>query len=158
MENAVTTEATSVSSAANSPCCLIVDDDAAICKALAFTLRKLGMETVEVESPEGVQTAIAAREPQLIFLDLGLGKAAGTAGALEVLAILARRGFSGSIQLMSGRALSVLDEVAETGRAAGLTMLPALTKPFRMGVVRDLAARLALPQPAIDTAITAGRP
>jgi CheY-like chemotaxis protein len=138
------------------PCCLIVDDDAAIRKALAFTLRKLGIETLEVGSPEGLEGVIGEREPQLIFLDLGLEKASGTTGALEVLAILGRRGFSGSVQLMSGRAQSVLDEVAETGRRAGLRMLPPLAKPFRMGVVKDLADRLALSRPATETAITAG--
>ena len=43
----------------------------------------------------------------LLFLDLGLGQI----GALDVLPILARHGYDGPVQLMSGRSQSVLDEV-----------------------------------------------
>lgn len=137
---------------AHSPYCLVVEDDPAICKALSFTLRKLGIATDEIGHPAGVDAALDARAPQLILLDLGLGTAAGSAGALEVLSILARRGFPGFIQLMSGRAQSVLDEVARRGEEAGLTMLPVLTKPFRMGVVKEVAARVGLSRPGLGAA------
>jgi hypothetical protein len=36
----------------------------------------------------------------------------------------------------------VLDEFVGVGQEQGLTMLPALAKPFRMGVVKDLVAKL----------------
>jgi CheY-like chemotaxis protein len=118
--------------------CIIVDDDPGICKALSFTLRKLGFETSEAAGPAALDALLGERIPELIFLDLGLGQA----GALDVLPILARHQYGGLVQLMSGRSQETLDEVAAAGERHGLKMLPALPKPFRMGVVKDLIARL----------------
>jgi DNA-binding response OmpR family regulator len=118
--------------------CIIVDDDPGICKALSFTLRKLGFETSEADSPAAMDAALAERSPKLIFLDLGLGRS----GALDALPILSRRGYDGYVQLMSGRTREALDEVAAAGERYGLRMLPALPKPFRMGVVKELVAGL----------------
>ena len=118
--------------------CIIVDDDAGICKALSFTLRKLGFETSEAASPGTLDAQLAKRTPELIFLDLGLGQS----GAMDVLPILARRDFRGFVQLMSGRSQEALDEICAAGERHGLQMLPPLPKPFRMGVVKDLIATL----------------
>jgi len=118
--------------------CIIVDDDPGICRALSFTLRKLGFDTSDVASPAALDAALQERVPELVFLDLGLGQS----GALDVLPILAEHGFTGVVQLMSGRSQDVLDEVAAVGERYGLNMLPALPKPFRMGVVKDLVASL----------------
>ena len=125
-------------------CCFVVDDDAGICKAMCFTLRRLGFDTSELATPVALDAAMVERRPSLIFLDLGLGQS----GALDVLPILARHGYSGPVQLMSGRSKSVLDEVVKAGEQQGLKMLPALMKPFRMGEVKDLVAGLGLASPA----------
>lgn len=124
--------------------CFVVDDDAGICKALCFTLRKLGFGTTEIASPAALDQALQEHSPSLIFLDLGLGQS----GALDVLPILARHGYDGPVQLMSGRSQGVLDEVAAAGERQGLRMLPALVKPFRMGVVRDVVAGLGFSSPS----------
>jgi DNA-binding NtrC family response regulator len=120
--------------------CFVIDDDPGICKALCFTLKKLGVSTTEIATPAALNTAIGDREPSLVFLDLGLGQS----GALDVLPILSQHGYCGPVQLMSGRSQSVLDEVVAVGEQQGLRMLPALTKPFRMGVVKDLVASLGM--------------
>ena len=125
--------------------CFVVDDDAGICKALCFTLRKLGFDTADIATPAALERALQEKSPSLIFLDLGLGEA----GALDVLPILASHGYQGPVQLMSGRSQSVLDEVARAGERQGLKMLPALVKPFRMGVVKELVAGLAFPRPEL---------
>jgi len=122
------------------PFCLVVDDDPGICRAIAFTVRRLGFDVAEAGSLEALEAALARRSPLLIFLDLGLGKA----GPSEAFALLAQHGYRGAIQLMSGRAQSVLDEVAALGGEYGLTILPALPKPFRMGVIKDLVAAVRL--------------
>ena len=125
--------------------CFVIDDDAGICKALSFTLRRLGFETTEIATPAALETALQAGIPDLIFLDLGLGQA----GAMDILPILAEHGYGGPVQLMSGRSQAVLDEIVAVGEQFGLTMLPALVKPFRMGVVKELVAGLgfAAPEP-----------
>ena len=124
--------------------CFVVDDDAGICKALCFTLRKLGFDTADIATPGALEQALQDRSPSLIFLDLGLGQS----GALDVLPILASYGYQGPVQLMSGRSQAVLDEVVVAGERQGLKMLPALVKPFRMGVVKELVAGLGFPPPA----------
>ena len=121
-------------------CCFVVDDDAGICKALCFTLRKLGFATREIATPAALDRELTDHSPVLVFLDLGLGEH----GALDVLPILARHGCVAPVQLMSGRSQAVLDEVVTAGQRQGLKMLPALTKPFRMGVIKDLVANLGL--------------
>ena len=117
---------------------VIVDDDAGICRALSFTMQKLGFDTAEAASPAQLNDALAEREPALIFLDLGLGQS----GGIDVLPILAERGYSGHVQLMSGRSQTALDQVAAAGDDYGLKMLPSLPKPFRMGVVKEIVAGL----------------
>jgi DNA-binding NtrC family response regulator len=124
--------------------CFVVDDDAGICKALCFTLRKLGFDTADIATPAALEQALHERSPSLIFLDLGLGQA----GALDVLPILAGHGYGGPVQLMSGRSQRVLDEVVAAGEKQGLKMLPPLVKPFRMGVVKEVVAGLGFPPPA----------
>jgi len=121
-------------------CCFVVDDDAGICKALCFTLRKLGFATREIATPAALDHELAECCPALVFLDLGLGEH----GALDVLPILARHGCTAPVQLMSGRSQAVLDEVVAAGERHGLKMLPALAKPFRMGVIKDVVAKLGL--------------
>ncbi len=120
--------------------CFVVDDDAGICKVLSFTLRKLGFGTREIATPAALEAELAQHSPALIFLDLGLGEH----GALDVLPIIARHNCNAPVQLMSGRSQGVLNEVVQAGEQQGLKMLPALTKPFRMGVVRDVVAGLGL--------------
>ena len=131
------------------PFCCVVDDDAGICKALSFTLRKLGFETAEIATPAALDQTMAETRPALIFLDLGLGQ---SSGVRDVLPILVRHGYKGPVQLMSGRSQGVLDEVVVAGKQQGLTMLPALAKPFRMGVVKDLVAGLGIASTGAATA------
>src|SRR4051812_7071669 len=120
--------------------CFVVDDDAGICKALCFTLKKLGFATREIATPAALDAELADHSPAVVFLDLGLGEH----GALDILPILARHGCEAPVQLMSGRSQGVLDEVVAAGEQQGLKMLPALTKPFRMNVVKDVMAGLGL--------------
>jgi DNA-binding NtrC family response regulator len=123
--------------------CFVIDDDAGICKALSFTLRKLGFATTEIATPRALEEALDATAPDLVFLDLGLGQS----GAMDILPILSEHGYRGPVQLMSGRSQAVLDEVVTVGQQFGLTMLPALEKPFRMGVVKELVAGLGFAAP-----------
>ena len=114
--------------------CLIVDDDAGIRRLLAYNLGKLGVTTAECTMVAAVEPTLAQNEPDLIFLDLGL--ADGDEHA--VLALLARRGFAGRVQIVSGRSVEVLDEICDWGRSKGLAMLPPLPKPFRSSAIRSL--------------------
>jgi len=132
-------------SAPQGPRCFVIDDDEGICKALSFTLKRLGFATTEIAAPPALVDALGSSgTPDLIFLDLGLGQS----GAMDILPILSEHGYGGPVQLMSGRSQAVLDEVVTVGEQYGLSMLPALEKPFRMGVVKELVAGLGFAAPA----------
>ena len=124
--------------------CFIIDDDAGICRALSFTLKKLGLGTAELATPAALEAVLAEHNPSLVFLDLGLGQS----GAMDIIPILAQHGYDGPVQLMSGRSQSVLDQFVTAGERHGLKMLPALVKPFRMGVIKDVLAKLGLAPPS----------
>lgn len=130
-------------SASAKPVCFVIDDDAGICKALSFTLRRTGFDTTEIATPTALETALETQSPNLVFLDLGLGQS----GAMDILPILAQHAYLGPVQLMSGRSQAVLDEIVLAGQEYGLTMLPALEKPFRMGVVKEVVAGLGMAAP-----------
>jgi CheY-like chemotaxis protein len=114
--------------------CLIVDDDAGIRRLIAYNLGKLGVKSAECATVSAVEPALSEHDPDLIFLDLGLEDG----DEYSVLSLLAARGFSGRVQIVSGRAAGVLDEICDWGRARGLTMLPPLPKPFRSSAIKAL--------------------
>ena len=124
--------------------CMIVDDDAGICKAISFSLRRMGVSTTEVATLAELEPALERSPPELLFLDLSLGQREGA----DALTILQRRKFPGFVQVMSGRSPQLLEEVVNTGRKHGLKMLPPAAKPFRMGLIKDLVAGLGTGAPA----------
>ncbi len=101
---------------------------------------RLGFETTEIATPAALAAALNAQNPDLVFLDLGLGQA----GAMDILPMLAEHGYEGPVQLMSGRSQGVLDEVVAAGEGFGLKMLPALreTVPDGRGQGRRRGPRL----------------
>ena len=113
--------------------CLIVDDDAGIRRLIAYNLGKLGVATSECSTVSAVEPALS-ENPDLIFLDLGLDQGDET----SVLSLLAERGFAGRVQIVSGGAAEMLEEVRAWGRDRGLAMLPPLTKPFRSSAIKSL--------------------
>ena len=114
--------------------CLIVDDDAGIRRLIAYNLGKLGVESAECATVSAVESALSEHDPELIFLDLGLEDG----DEYAVLSLLAARGFSGRVQIVSGRASEVLEEICDWGRSKGLAMLPPLPKPFRSSAIKAL--------------------
>ena len=89
---------------------------------LSFTLRKLGFAPRELATPAALDAGSCGAQPGA---GLSRPRASGKSGALDVLPILARHGYEGPVQLMSGRSQSVLDEVVAAGERQGLKMLPA---------------------------------
>ncbi len=114
--------------------CLIVDDDAGIRRLIAYSLGKLGVRSAECSAVSEVGPALLEHDPDLIFLDLGLQDG----DERSVLTLLAERGFTGRVQIVSGRSIEVLDEVCGWGRSKGLAMLPPFPKPFRSSAIKAL--------------------
>lgn len=114
--------------------CLIVDDDAGIRRLIAYNLGKFGVSIAECATVAAVEPALSEHDPDLIFLDLGLEDG----DEYAVLSLLAARGFSGRVQIVSGRAAGELDRICDWGRSKGLAMLPPLPKPFRSSAIKAL--------------------
>lgn len=119
-------------SSADAQLILVIEDEPAIANAMSLTLRGAGFVTCELTGASGVVAALD-RNPFAVILDVALQQSDG----VEVLRLLAGAGFTGVVQLVSGNRPRLLDDVKRVGERHGLTMLPALRKPFRM---RDLRA------------------
>lgn len=110
-------------------CVLVVEDDAAICRALEINLAARGYQVLTAVSGEEALDIAARRHPNVVVLDLGLPGMSG----LEVIAGL--RGWT-SVPIV---VLSARD--AETTKVAALDLGADdyVTKPFGM---HELLARL----------------
>jgi DNA-binding NtrC family response regulator len=122
--------------------CLVIEDDPSIVLALAFTLRRHGLECVASLDANCLEATLVTHRPRAVFLDLSLRGYSEGSAARQILSRLAACGFGGDVQLMSGRGPAALDEATAIGQRLGLTMLPPLAKPFRMGLIAATAARL----------------
>jgi DNA-binding response OmpR family regulator len=118
--------------------CFIVDDDPDLRRVIAHSVTRAGMPSVECGSLNEFVATMREIRPELVFLDVGLADG----GAVDVLDVLADSQSDALVQLVSGRSSDELRQLADEGEERGIRMLPALTKPFRAGAIRDVVARL----------------
>jgi two-component system KDP operon response regulator KdpE len=127
---------------------LVVDDDAALVRALSINLRARGYEVHAASTGAGALALAASHPPQAVVLDLGLPDLDGT----EVIAGL--RGWTGVPILV----LSAREESAEKVAALDAGADDYVVKPFGMD---ELLARLRAairrgsPEPARPVVTTA---
>jgi two-component system KDP operon response regulator KdpE len=127
---------------------LVVDDDAALVRALSINLRARGYEVHAASTGAGALALAASHPPQAVVLDLGLPDLDGT----EVIAGL--RGWTGVPILV----LSAREESAEKVAALDAGADDYVVKPFGMD---ELLARLraairrGTPEPARPVVTTA---
>jgi EAL domain-containing protein (putative c-di-GMP-specific phosphodiesterase class I)/ActR/RegA family two-component response regulator len=114
--------------------CLIVDDERGVRNFVARCLRDQLVITEEYGDASSALEALKRRTPDLIFLDVTLERS----DAIEVIRGLGSLHFSGSVQLMSGRDASLLEEIKRVGERYSLRMLPVLQKPFRADAIPDV--------------------
>ncbi len=113
----------------------IVDDEALIRDFIAMTLRQWGFVISEFSCIEEIELALTRVVPEIVILDLSLGKS----DAVDVMKSLAASRYRGKILLVSGHDAATIDGVQAIGRRFGLAMLPFLRKPVEIG---ELASRL----------------
>jgi EAL domain-containing protein (putative c-di-GMP-specific phosphodiesterase class I)/ActR/RegA family two-component response regulator len=114
--------------------CLIVDDEKAVRSIIARALRKQMVMTEECGDASSALAALKRRVPDLIFLDVSLERS----DAIEVIRGLGDLKFRGGVQLMSGRDLTLLEEIKRVGERYSLKMLPVLQKPFRVETIANI--------------------
>jgi two-component system, OmpR family, KDP operon response regulator KdpE len=123
---------------------LVVDDEPAICRALAVNLKARGYDVDVAADGAQALVAAAARHPDLVLLDLGLPKMSG----LEVIAGL--RGWSNvPIIVLSARETEP-DKVAALDAGAD----DYVTKPFGMDeLMARIRAAVRRVEPAAETSV-----
>src|SRR5580704_6363737 len=128
---------------ARAPLCFVVDADASIRHFLSLILHGAGIDTEEFPDGQAVRSALARRQPKLVFLNIALE----SADAIECVIGLGRTGYGGAVQLMSNRGSAVLAHVKSIGEQHRLRMLPVLKKPFETGMVLKILQELKLGEP-----------
>ena len=114
------------------PLLLVVDDDAAIRRALASELAAQGYDLVEAADGEAALAAAAEHDPDLVITDLAMPR-------LDGFGLLARLRRSRATRETPILVLSVRGEEADKVRALDLGADDFVTKPFS---ARELAARV----------------
>jgi EAL domain-containing protein (putative c-di-GMP-specific phosphodiesterase class I) len=130
----VASTARAVEAKSSTPFCLIVDDEKGIRSVIARALRKQMIMTEECGDAASAVAALKRRTPDLIFLDVSLERS----DAIEVIRGLGDLQFRGSVQLMSGRDLHLLEEIKRVGERYSLKMLSVLQKPFRADTISSI--------------------
>jgi EAL domain-containing protein (putative c-di-GMP-specific phosphodiesterase class I) len=131
-------------SASRVPICFVVDEESSIRHFLSLILHGAGMDTEEFADGRSMEPAVAKRNPELIFLNVGLE----SSEAIEAILALAKRGYFGFVQVMSSRGSAVLEHVKSVGDQHKLQMLPVLKKPFETSAIVRIMQQLKLGHPA----------
>jgi len=119
---------------ARSPLAFVVDEEASIRQFVSLLLQGAGIDTLEFADGAAFRSAKIGRSPDLVFLNVGTD----TQDAEQSIDMLALSGYSGAVQLMSGKGASVLDTVQQAGLKSKLRMLPALSKPFETSAIQKM--------------------
>lgn len=111
----------------------ILDDEPSVCDLLADYLRHLGYEPHTYNSVDDMD--LSAMQPQdVLFTDLYMPQIDG----IEVLRRLADHAVPCGVVLMSGTDARILRSAHLLAKEHGLQVIGKLTKPFRIGDVRQL--------------------
>jgi EAL domain-containing protein (putative c-di-GMP-specific phosphodiesterase class I)/ActR/RegA family two-component response regulator len=111
----------------------VLDDEPGIAALVARALKLAGLDVKHFTDPASCMSLIRIRPPQLLVLDLALGKT----DAVELIRQLEALCFRGKILLMSGVFSAILQDIERIGMKHGLAMLRPLQKPFGLSDVHD---------------------
>jgi DNA-binding NtrC family response regulator len=122
------------------PFAYVIDDEAAICQIVSTTLEGLGVESEAFHTANEALDALDRRLPAVIFLDVALLQS----DAIDVIHGLNSRNYRGTVHLMSGGNLSLVDAVQRIGARHGLIFGLQLNKPFKRETIVQLVEGLGL--------------
>lgn len=123
---------------------LLLDDDRFMLELLAEMVTAHGPHAVRCETSSRRALELLRHDaPDLLICDLGLPELDG----IELLRLVAEHGYDGSVVLLSGLDVGVLQAAERLAQAHGLTLLAACAKPLapeRLGrLLAQAAARRA---------------
>jgi len=111
----------------HAPFALIIDDQAEISSLIAAALARVGVESASYATAQPALSSLDQRRPEVIFLDVALEQS----DAIDVIKGLSEKHYTGVVQLMSGGRMPLIEAIHRIGTRHGLSLRPALQKPFR---------------------------
>jgi EAL domain-containing protein (putative c-di-GMP-specific phosphodiesterase class I)/ActR/RegA family two-component response regulator len=111
----------------------VLDDEPGIAALVARALKLVGLDVKHFTDPASCMTLTRMRPPQLLVLDLALGKT----DAVDLIRELEALDFRGQVLLMSGIFSTMLLDIERIGLKHGLKMLRSLQKPFGLSDIQE---------------------
>jgi FixJ family two-component response regulator len=111
----------------------VLDDEPGVAALVGRALKLAGLDVKDFTDPGSCMSLTRMRPPQLLVLDLALGKT----DAVEIIRQLEALCFRGTVLLMSGRYPAMLQDIERIGVKHGLAMLRSLQKPFGLSDVHE---------------------
>ena len=113
---------------------LVLDDDVTVCEAMRLIGVSCGYKVTSINTPQNLNTLYAELNPDIIILDLNLGKYDG----VEVLRELSNLKSPVKIILISGHDEKVLHSALLLGCSKGLNVIAAHHKPVDANTLKAL--------------------
>jgi EAL domain-containing protein (putative c-di-GMP-specific phosphodiesterase class I)/FixJ family two-component response regulator len=126
---------------------LVLDDDEAVARTVAFVANTRGFEVRTTDSPEEFFASVRDWVPTHIAIDLVMPAMDG----VEILRVLANQGCQARIIVMSGIGARILDSASRLATERGLRLAGVLPKPFKPTALRALLEDAGAEGPASST-------
>ena len=115
---------------------LVIDDEREIGEFIRTVAEDMGFDVTVTASADEFQAAYESFAPTHIMLDIVMPDIDG----IELLRDLAKRGCQAKVLVMSGYSEKYLDSAQKLSDAYGLRNIDRLTKPIRLGKLREVLA------------------
>jgi EAL domain-containing protein (putative c-di-GMP-specific phosphodiesterase class I)/FixJ family two-component response regulator len=123
-----------------SPLAFIIDNESSIRQFISLILQGNGIDTLEFADGTALRKTRSSRPPDIVFLNVNTE----IQDAIQTVEALGKTGFTGAVQLISGRGAAVLDAVRQVGDKFKLQMLSPLSKPFETAAIQKIIDNLKL--------------
>lgn len=117
---------------------LAVDDDAPSAELIVRVAERCGYEAFATSDSRGVLNLVEALQPDVIAVDVSMPHI----DALGLFRLLAARGFSGRLIVVSGQDREVLNFVRDSAAEMGLQRPEVHQKPLNFQALRETLGRL----------------
>ena len=120
------------------PTLLAVDDDASSAELIVRIAERCGFEAFATSDPRGVLELVRQLKPAILSIDVRMPNI----DADGLLSLLAEKGYSGKILIVSGQDKDTLNAVADNGQRLGLSRPETMQKPIDIQHLRQILGAL----------------
>jgi EAL domain-containing protein (putative c-di-GMP-specific phosphodiesterase class I) len=132
----------------NASLCFVIDPDFGFLHEFSMSFRSMGIDTVELVSSARLAEKVDDHNPDVIFIDVS---PESPFECTRALISLTECKYGGRVQLIGKCKPAFLETFCKIGNEASLRMLPPLTKPVNLSVVRNTVLDQKLKTRAVAT-------